>query len=75
MRENNDKKYDLTPEEYNKCLTRAEIATFMKGETVEKPISIFVIAQAGAGKTGLRQFVVNEAEDIGYWKTRFIYRI
>lgn len=35
MRENNDKKYDLTPEEYNKCLTRAEIATFMKGETVE----------------------------------------
>lgn len=65
MRENNDKKYDLTPEEYNKCLTRAEIATFMKGETVEKPISIFVIAQAGAGKTGLRQFVVNEAEDIG----------
>lgn len=56
-------KYDLTPEEYNKCLTIAEIATFMEGETVENPISIFVAAQPGAGKTGLKSYVINEAQD------------
>lgn len=61
--EKDNRKYDLTKDEYNKCLSMAEIATFMKGETVDKPISIFIVAQAGAGKTGLRQFVTNEAED------------
>lgn len=62
MKKNNNK-YDLTQEEYNKCLTMAEIATFMEGETVENPTSIFVVAQPGAGKTGLRSYVVNEAQD------------
>ncbi len=62
--EKDDKKYDLTPEEYNRCLVRAEIATFMQGETVDRPVSIFIVGQAGAGKTGLKRFVINEAEDM-----------
>lgn len=61
--ENNDTKYDLTNEEYNKCLLMAEIATFMKSERAEKPHSIFVAAQAGAGKTALKRFLINEAQD------------
>lgn len=61
--ENNDTKYDLTNEEYNKCLLMAEIATFMKSEVAEEPKSIFVVAQAGAGKTGLKRFLINEAQD------------
>lgn len=63
MSKKDNSKYDLTPEEYNKCLTMAEIATFMKGESVESPTSIFVVAQPGAGKTGLRSYVINEAQD------------
>lgn len=63
MKEQDNNKYDLTQEEYNKCLARAEIATFMKGETVDKPNSTFVVAQAGAGKTGLKEFVIKEAQD------------
>jgi len=43
-----DTKYDLTEEEYKKCLTRAEIAVFMKGRPAKNPRSIFVVAQAGA---------------------------
>lgn len=61
--ENNDTKYDLTNEEYNRCLLMAEIATFMKSEVAENPKSIFVVAQAGAGKTGLKRFLINEAQD------------
>ena len=63
MSKKDNSKYDLTQEEYNKCLTMAEIATFMEGETVENPTSIFVVAQPGAGKTGLRSYVVSEAQD------------
>ena len=63
--ENNDTKYDLTNDEYNRCLMMAEIATFMKSEKVEKPYSIFAVAQAGAGKTGLKSFLINEAQDKG----------
>lgn len=62
MKKDNSK-YDLTQEEYNKCLAMAEIATFMNGDTVENPTSIFVVAQPGAGKTGLKSYVVNEAQD------------
>lgn len=61
--ENNDTKYDLTKEEYNKCLLMAEIAIFMKSEVAKNPKSIFVVAQAGAGKTGLKRFLINEAQD------------
>lgn len=63
--EKNDTKYDLTNEEYNKCLLMAEIATFMKSEVAENPKSIFVVAQAGAGKTGLKRYIINEAQDEG----------
>ena len=63
--ESNNTKYDLTDEEYNKCLMMAEIATFMKSERAEKPRSIFAVAQAGAGKTGLKSFLINEAQDRG----------
>lgn len=63
MEKIDDNKYDLTQEEYNKCLAQAEIATFMKGETIQNPNSIFIIAQAGAGKTGLKSFIINEAQD------------
>ena len=57
----NDTKYDLTKDEYNKCLLMAEIATFIKSERSENPHSIFAVAQAGAGKTGLKRFLINES--------------
>ncbi len=60
-----DHKYDLTNEEYNRCLLMAEMATFIRSERVEEPRSIFVVAQAGAGKTGLKNFLINEAQDQG----------
>lgn len=70
MKEDNTK-YDLSTEEYNRCLSRAEIATFMEGYGVKKrkPKSIFVVAQAGAGKTGLKSFVIKEAQDKGTLET------
>lgn len=67
MKENDITKFNLTKEEYNECLTRAEISIFMQGDAVrgEKPKSIFVIAQAGAGKTSLKNFIINEGQDNG----------
>lgn len=61
------KKYALTYDEYNRCLSMAEITIFMQGNKVngKRPKSIFVVAQAGAGKTGLKHFVINEAQDMG----------
>ena len=50
-----DTKYDLTEEEYRKCLTRAEIAVFMKGRPARNPRSIFVVAQAGARKNRVKR--------------------
>lgn len=60
-------KYKLTPEEYEICLKQAEVTIFLKGNTVKgrKPKSIFVIAQPGAGKTGLKAHIVNEGQDNG----------
>ena len=57
-------KFDLSTDEYFECLTRAEINSFILGEKAqsESPRSIFVVAQAGAGKTGLKSFVINEAQ-------------
>lgn len=48
-------KYDLTEKEYQECLTRAEIAIFMKGKSVPNPKSIFIIAQAGARKNRIKK--------------------
>lgn len=53
-------KYDLTDEEYVKCLKRAEIAIFMDAISSKNPTSAFVVAQPGAGKTGLRAYVESE---------------
>ena len=53
---NQDTKYDLTEEEYKKCLARAEAAVFMKGRPVRNPRSIFVVAQAGARKKWSKKF-------------------
>ena len=66
MRTNN-KKYDLTLDEYFECLARAEINSFILGDKArsEKPMYIFVVAQAGAGKTGLKSFVIKEAKNLG----------
>lgn len=60
-------KFDLTTEEYNRCLSMAEINVFMScDETLgKKPKSIFVVAQAGAGKTGLKSYIINQAQDHG----------
>ena len=62
MEEKDLTKYNLTKEEYNECLGRAEISIFMQGDIVvgKAPKSIFVIAQAGAGKTSLKNFIINE---------------
>ena len=54
-------KYDLTKEEYEKCLKTAELAIFMNEKVgVKHPTSTFVVAQPGAGKTGLRAYVGGE---------------
>ena len=50
-------KYDLTPEEYEKCLKTAELAIFMTARPFKNPRSTFVAAQPGAGKTGLRYYI------------------
>lgn len=71
MESNDIEKYKLTIEEYNRCLAMAEIGVFMQGNEVvgKKPKSIFVVAQAGAGKTGLKSFIINEAQDNGTLET------
>lgn len=54
-------KYDLTDEEYETCLKTAELAIFMNASRSFKcPTSVFVVAQPGAGKTGLRAHVEGE---------------
>lgn len=63
MEEINNSKYDLTDEEYNKCLLMAELSIFLNYKPAKQPTSIFIAAQAGAGKTGLKSYVINEAKD------------
>lgn len=58
-------KYDLTEEEYNRCLKTAEMAIFMNAKGLKNPTSIFVVAQPGAGKTSLKAYVINQAQDRG----------
>ncbi len=50
-------KYDLTEEEYQKCLNLAEMAIFINSTSSRNPKSIFIIGQPGAGKTGLKQHI------------------
>lgn len=56
--------YDLTKDEYNECLMKAEIAIFLDTHPNKEPMAIFVVAQPGAGKTALKNFVINEAQDL-----------
>ena len=55
-------KYNLTDEEFQKCLKMAEMKTFLQGVSYENPKSIFVVAQPGAGKTGLKSYSLNQAQ-------------
>lgn len=51
---------DLTPEEYKICEQQAVISSFIDVVPVNNPKAIFVLAQPGAGKTGLTGFVLQE---------------
>ena len=53
-------KYDLTEEEFQRCLNTIEMSIFLNSNSYEKPKSIFIVAQPGSGKTGLKSFVLNE---------------
>lgn len=61
-------KYDLTQEEYQRCLKTAELAIFLNEIKLQNlikvqnpnPKSVFIVAQPGAGKTGLRHHIEKE---------------
>ena len=55
--------YDLTPEEFNRSLARAEIALFANCKPGKNPRSFFIVAQPGAGKTGLKSYIVKTSQD------------
>ena len=57
---NGIEKYDLTKEEFENSLKMAELALLMRVRPSDEPKSIFIISQAGGGKTGLKTFVENE---------------
>lgn len=56
-------KYDLTKEEFEASLKLAEIAILMRGKKEQQPKSIFVISQAGGGKTGLKSYIKSQTRD------------
>ena len=57
--------YDLTEEEYISSLSRAEMGVFMTCKPSKHPYSVFVVAQPGAGKTGLKTYVINQGQNTG----------
>lgn len=57
-------KYDLTEEEFLRCLKLAEMQIFMRSKGNTRPQSIFIVSQAGGGKTGLKKFVESHKKDI-----------
>lgn len=61
-----NEKYDLTEEEFQDSLKMAEIAVFMHSKPSDKPTSVFIVSQPGAGKTGLRTHVESK------YSTQFI---
>lgn len=63
--------YDMDEKEFQKSLVSAEIATFAEAQKSDKPKSIFTVAQPGAGKTGLKTYIINEAQ-INSGFTKFI---
>jgi hypothetical protein len=58
----------LNDDEFKQCLKRAEMGVFLdvKPVTDRKPKSVFVIAQPGAGKTGLHTYVENRHEQCNF---------
>lgn len=59
------KEYDLTGQELIRSVSRAEMGVFMRCQPDMHPKSFFIVAQPGAGKTGLKSFVINKAQDGG----------
>lgn len=55
-------KYDLTEEEFESSLKMAELALLMRTKPAEKTKSIFIVSQAGGGKTGLKAFIKAEKQ-------------
>jgi len=53
-------KYDLTIKEFLRGLMMAEAVLFTGVKSRKNPESIFVVGQPGAGKTGLKGFVLSE---------------
>lgn len=62
MSEVNNEKYDLTKEEFESSLKMAELALLMRTKASNKPKSIFIVSQAGGGKTGLKAFIEAEKQ-------------
>ncbi len=54
--------YDMDKKDFQRCLVAAEISTFVDAQGVNKPKSIFTVAQPGAGKTALKSYIINEAQ-------------
>ncbi len=54
--------YDLTTDEFNRSLSRAEMGVFMRCNPSRTPHSVFVVAQPGAGKTGLKSYIINRGQ-------------
>ena len=57
--------YDLSIEEFNRSLARAEIAIFSNCRPCNNPHSCFVVAQPGAGKTGLKSYLISQDSEKG----------
>lgn len=57
-------KYDLTEDEFETSLKMAEVAILMRGKKEQNPKSIFIISQAGGGKTGLSHFIKSQKRDV-----------
>lgn len=57
---NGIEKYNLTEEEFENCLKMAEIALLLRVRPSNNPKSIFIVSQAGGGKTGLKTFIEKE---------------
>ena len=56
-------KYDLKKEEFKECLNKATMEMLIGAKPSKDPESILIIAQPGAGKTGLRRFVEKEKKE------------
>ena len=56
-------KYDLKKDEFKECLNKATMEMLIGAKPSKDPESILIIAQPGAGKTGLRRFVEKEKKE------------